>query len=337
MQQLRYCLVQAKEYFDAATAVSLPTKAVQMYYCCMSLALAQILWRGTGDNSLDRMRQQHAHHGLEFSLPSKMPADFVEAATQMRARPSIQARGRFGTFEVWHRLARQFPLIGINASISTTGTEHTRVETLLAGRDERMPLVPECGLSFLDCVESTPGMAMHLGGTGARTKLVRATIGRRVQDEGNGNAQVTYQIIVHPAQRALIDQLRESIGVDPNCIGYVDVTDFPSGFRLRWTHHVPDIVYDVSAPEGFCVSPVEAFLLDNDIPLNEFGYIYVGLYICGMYARYYPDLWQREIGLSSNLSLCIEHFLEMAQERLPLLTLMDIEQTYYVPRLLRLS
>jgi hypothetical protein len=35
--QIRYCLQQAREYFDAANAVSLATKPVLLYYSIMNL------------------------------------------------------------------------------------------------------------------------------------------------------------------------------------------------------------------------------------------------------------------------------------------------------------
>ena len=65
-RQLRYCLMQAKEYYRASTAVSLATRPILLYYSIMSLALAEILLKSTGDSSLDRAREQHRHHGLTF-------------------------------------------------------------------------------------------------------------------------------------------------------------------------------------------------------------------------------------------------------------------------------
>src|SRR5262245_27333570 len=50
--QLRYCLVQAREYFSAAQSVSLATKPNLLYYGTMSLALAEILLKQTGLSSL---------------------------------------------------------------------------------------------------------------------------------------------------------------------------------------------------------------------------------------------------------------------------------------------
>jgi hypothetical protein len=41
--QIRQCLIQAREYRDAAAIVSLSTRPLLLYYSIMSLALAQIL------------------------------------------------------------------------------------------------------------------------------------------------------------------------------------------------------------------------------------------------------------------------------------------------------
>lgn len=51
--QLRYCLTQAREYSNAAAAVSLATKPTLLYYSLMSLALAEILMKQSGLSSLD--------------------------------------------------------------------------------------------------------------------------------------------------------------------------------------------------------------------------------------------------------------------------------------------
>ena len=67
-QQIRYCLHQAKEYHDAASAVGLATKPLLLYYSIMSLALAEILLKQSGDSSLDKARGEHKHHGLSCQL-----------------------------------------------------------------------------------------------------------------------------------------------------------------------------------------------------------------------------------------------------------------------------
>lgn len=87
--QIRYCLLQAQEYFDAAGAVSLATKPNLYYYSIMSLALAEILFKQTGLSSLDKAREQHKHHGLELhvrDLP-KGTKNLAATASALSANP----------------------------------------------------------------------------------------------------------------------------------------------------------------------------------------------------------------------------------------------------------
>src|ERR1700733_14387293 len=44
-RQLRYCLIQAREYFTAAKSVSLATRPNLLYYGLMSFALCEILFK----------------------------------------------------------------------------------------------------------------------------------------------------------------------------------------------------------------------------------------------------------------------------------------------------
>jgi hypothetical protein len=65
--------------------------------------------------------------------------------------------------------------------------------------------------------------------------------------------------------------------------------------------------------------------------LNEFGFIYVALFIAGNYARYYPDFWIHDVEENTQLGMAIEEFLGVVERRVGLLTLSELSQTYYVP------
>lgn len=80
-QQIKYCLIQAKEYYEAARIVSLATKPVLMYYCIMSLALAEILLKQDGRSSLDVARGDNAHHGLIVKVQPMNSAHAKDIAT----------------------------------------------------------------------------------------------------------------------------------------------------------------------------------------------------------------------------------------------------------------
>jgi hypothetical protein len=122
-QQLRYCIIQAREYFAAAATVSLATKPNLLYYGTMSLALAEILFKQDGNSSLDKARGEHRHHGLSMTVGAiPRGADLPTAAAQLRAVPMEVAGVRKGTFELWHRSSREHPLGGQIQEFATHGS-----------------------------------------------------------------------------------------------------------------------------------------------------------------------------------------------------------------------
>ncbi len=68
----------------------------------------------------------------------------------------------------------------------------------------------------------------------------------------------------------------------------------------------------------------------NSPPLNEFGYLYVAIYLAGNYARYFPDKWLLDVETSTPLSLAIEELCTMCEWRVPWLALCELDQTLHV-------
>ena len=108
-RQIRHCLIQAHEYYKAAQKVTLATKPNLLYYSAMSLALAELLLKQTGDASLDRAREQHRHHGLTLSVSETKIDNLADQAATLVAKPVIINGERIGTFEQWHKSARETP------------------------------------------------------------------------------------------------------------------------------------------------------------------------------------------------------------------------------------
>src|SRR5215831_7580360 len=161
--QIRYCLQQAKEYFDAAKSVSLVTKPVLLYYSIMNLALAELLLKQDGLSSLDKAREQHRHHGLTFEPAGHRRQDLTlaEGAGSLRARPATRPVNgvleRFGTFELWHRSCRALPLVGMLKDF-TQDVSINRFWAIIIQDDKRLPLLPESGITLLECLSSLPRM-----------------------------------------------------------------------------------------------------------------------------------------------------------------------------------
>jgi hypothetical protein len=123
--QLRYCLIQANEYFAAANSVTLVTKPVLLYYSIMSLVLAEILFKQDGMSSLDEAREQNKHHGLifQFNRANREYKPLSEAASELVAVPHEIKGKRIGTFELWHRSCRETPICGLITTQLPTGTQ----------------------------------------------------------------------------------------------------------------------------------------------------------------------------------------------------------------------
>lgn len=102
-QQARFCVLQAKEYFDAATNSSIYTAPNHAYYGAVALASLVMLMTGDGRFSLDMLRKDSAnnHHGLDFTTGCS-----AKSATQglnliEDSRSEILGRGHFSN---WYRL-----------------------------------------------------------------------------------------------------------------------------------------------------------------------------------------------------------------------------------------
>ena len=232
-QQLRYCLIQAREYFTAAQSVSLATKPNLLYYGTMSLALAEILFKQTGESSLDRARNEHRHHGLTMTVgnpTAQLP--LMESAGQLRALPVEIKDERRGTFELWHKSSREHPLAGITTEHPIGGgPTTTRYGLLLSALDVPFPPLPASGITLAECLAGIPLMSEYSLSSGLAPKFVR---GRCEQigwpgEHWRSNLTITF----HPSPYN--DELLNQIRIPAHFINSVDSNGEPNtGIHVRF-------------------------------------------------------------------------------------------------------
>lgn len=328
-QQVRFCLQQAEEYFAAAKTVSLATKPLLLYYGVMSLALAEILVKQDGESSLDKARDQHAHHGLSLVSerdPSKQNA-LEDSAKALRAAPMTKAEGvRFGTFELWHKGSRETPMVGKWDETFSNGVNQNGWRLMALGSDTRPQQIPERGITLLECFQHTPQMKQLLAQNSITDKLVRASLFESVINQ-TGHSR---SFVAHPANEENIELIKELFFFHPSIIEDLDIIEHKNSFLIRSNHKYEHPVYPTSLPFGFQMESKEVWLSCDQKFLNEFGIIYYALYILGNYARYYPDRWMVDVEKSSSLSLAVRLFLQIAERRAPILSLSEMNQTWYV-------
>jgi len=325
-EQIKYCLLQAREYFIAAKAVGLATSPTLLYYSVMSLALAEILLKHQGMCSLDAARGQNAHHGLEFSLQAQgslREQTLSARGLALRARPAVRSGGeRFGTFELWHQTAREMPLVGRGQQLNPNSgsTVHYNVMTLSGAMDVRLPVISGTGVSLLDCFQHLPSMADIIIRHGEKIKIAFANVKQIANFSGMWLA-----ISVHPAQEDTLHEIYSDIKIRPNDVESVNVVEHDSGVQI-FIPRSNDQKIDCAFPQAFPLSNESCAFLRSSWPLNEFGVFYVALFISGNYARYYPDKWLYEIDHNTPLVLALEEMLSAAFERVPLLALSELSR-----------
>ncbi|WP_426533538.1 YaaC family protein [Bradyrhizobium sp. McL0615] len=325
--QIRYCLLQAREYFAAAATVSLATKPNLLYYGTMSLALAEILFKQSGDSSLDRAREQNRHHGLTMTVAgTPRPASLSEASGLLKAYPMEVGGIRKGTFNLWHHCIREHPLPGILTRFFPEGGSTDEFANLWGAEDKPYKPIPSTGISLEDCLASLPLLLEHSASSGVSPNFVR---GRCAANQWIGDQWRRQSIFVlYPDKR--IGQLLEGIKINPNKIEQIDIREIGEGIQVTLENDWVNGMFGFPVPPGASINSEEWRMWTNDPPLNEFGYYYVGLYLAGNYARYYPDKWLSDVELSSPISLAIEEMCSTAEWRVPWLALCELDQTLYV-------
>ncbi len=218
-RQIRYCLDQALEYLRAAEAVSLATRPVLLYYSALSLATAEILYKQTGDSSLDRARAEHRHHGLLFRVTGKTDGPLAESASSLSAIPMLDGNKRRGTFELWHRSARHLPIVGKRITIYTT-TQALSYTSNLTNSDIRLPLLPGSGITLLEVLQAYPGMRQHLPWLDVGPRLCRGEITITIYQSQPDIVDMGW--IIHPSDQDVFEELLNTVRIVPEEVNKIE-------------------------------------------------------------------------------------------------------------------
>lgn len=330
-EEIKFCLLQAKEYYDAAKNVSLVTRPVLLYYAIMSLSLAEILLKQTAESRLAKLREHHNCHGLQLHIKQspKFDDSFNLAASSLLTKQQTKGMDEYvGTFEVWRQSAREYPLGGIQTTYFTNGTSQSGYNLILYPVDEAPPPIKNNGITLLECLRELPYMQEALSIVGSSTKLVRATFESKRQGL-LGNPSLT--VIIHPNELSNINDFEKLVICEPSSVNNVEIRELPSGYVIE-TNLDLDKPKILRWPHSVCMTEKDVYFSCSNLNLGEFGFIYAALHICGNFARYYPDLWVKHIEKNSPLALVINEFTNQAFERIPLLSLSELSRTYHVQK-----
>lgn len=172
-------------------------------------------------------------------------------------------------------------------------------------------------------------MAQHLEATGLRPRTLRARIEAVQWPPPNGHRVLT--IVLHPSD--LTQTFLGNFIFDPAWVDRTNVRETPGGGG-----GIIDIITDPTngdprrfvVPNGAPWTDQEMRFWSSDQPLNEFGFLYVALFIAGNYARYFPDKWLADVEASTPLAVAVEELTELAAWRAPWLSFSELARICFV-------
>ena len=312
--QIGYCIKLAKEYFTASRHVSIATKAVLQYYGIMNLAIAEFLFKQDGKSSLDRAREKHSHHGLEFSFDqsSLKQLSFKGLATGLKSKPYIHSNERRGTFNLWNKTSKGYPCVGKIREISSSF--QVTKNNILAAETSFFKPVNQAGLNIYEVFMSLPFLNSTFAHFDHKKNYVRGMMEQEINELSNSNK---FTLVIHPDLQ--LDELLKQFLISPSEVPHVSIKKEKDGALINYTTQIGFPVGNLRFPSSIQYDTDELFWYVKDHQLNEFGYIYIGLYMLGNFARYYPDHWVRTVEEVSDLAIVCEHFMENLEMRATLL------------------
>ncbi|MGQ0686539.1 YaaC family protein [Bradyrhizobium sp.] len=315
-ESIRSCLEQALEYCEAAKK-SEYAKPTLTYYAVMSFALCEVLLKRDGNYRLQKLRQNHAHHGLEFTMPEvRRHADLT--AADLGARLLNR-----GTFPVWYETSRQRPVWGEETNVEG-GTSSTGLSVLFQVSEVSHQLET---INLQQLAEICPAIYFESDTLQATSTLVRATFKRRNNLKEN---TITWDTVFHPSAPEILAKVVERIQFSPSCTDLVKTREMKNGAGFSLTAPFGAQYVGINMPDAFAQDGKIALVRSDGIDINEFGIYYLASYMAGMFARYYPEVWEACSNTRNTVYLMIDALMNASLDRAPLLLLEEFRREIFV-------
>ena len=316
--QARVCILQAREYFDAARVSSIYTSPNHCYYGAVALSSAMMLILGDGSNSLDYLRgnAKNCHHGLDFNANCNAASAASGIALLERSCAKIMP---FGQFSNWYKV---LPVEGaVNGILKQTVGGHRNVSREKLGTYDVDEFSRINGSNFIliDLLKYLPDLSGDMERYGI--DVVRSRSSMEVIIDGGHNA--AYSWAIHSCRPAAgLDKLLEKFtvpskfserfeysgvdGGDGGVVTFACQTDEEVG--LKW-------------PDSRETMSHEFISYADKISRHEIVDLYIVAYQLSMLSRYYPDIWVACIESQCRAAKIVERLVDVFVKKFPILAL----------------
>lgn len=316
--QARVCVLQAKEYFDAARVASLFTSPNHSYYGSVALASLMMLVLGDGTKSLDYLRSDNRnnHHGLDFTTGCNAKSASVAIALVEHSRVEILPFGHFSN------LYKMLPAQGSAWALvkQSHGSTFSRGMRVIGGYDApAFEAIKGTKKTLLELLKFLPDLDSDLQRFGI--SAVRSRTSHEVQTKPDGDTTYTWRI--HGCRsEAELEALLEKFAVTPrfsDALTFKGPDNATSGIVTLRFKESDDI--GIHWPGSRDTMNHDTISYADILETHEIIDLYLVAYQLSMLSRYFPDIWVRCIESQCRAAKLIERATDIITKKLPILAL----------------
>lgn len=318
-RQARACVLQAKEYFDAARASSLYTGPNHIYYGAISLASLTMLILGDGGNALDVLRRDgsNTHHGLHFAVDCNAKSASTGIVLLEKSLVKVLAKGHF---QNWYNL---LPARGSVRAITQTingNQARTNYEVIGGYNTPKIDDLVGVKKTALDLIKYLPDLDDELARYGVNVARSRTNL--EVKRHRSGTPKDVYTWRVHGC--------RSQSELDAFLAGFYTKPGLEDKFTwIGFDGALSGLVkFEFDAFGAYCAWPSSRETMNHDTisyadieDMHELVDLYLISYQFSMLSRYYPDIWVGCIESQCRAAKIIERTSSIIMKKLPILIL----------------
>ena len=321
-RQIRLCLLQAKDYLNSSNDASLITAPNLVYYSAVSLCSATMLLNGSGEKSLDYLRNsgKSRSHGMSRSVEESR---FSEG-TRLLEQVSLKVQ-KEGFLKEWYEtIPKVDPHYTVFHRYDQEGSVLSGIGRFSFAKfidfEELVGEEP----ALIDLVKRVPDLENDL------RRLGIATGGSRLSEKVEMTDQRTLRKwIIHKCESEVdLDKIISEFTFNDN----PDGIEFKKHIAENKLSAVISIEYDsktklsYKSPESRWTSDGIQFCYPGSFTTPEIVDCFGILYLIGMICRYYPDLWITTLDKHSLSSKILEGTIEVMKKKFPILALSLLNQ-----------
>ncbi|MEZ2279700.1 MAG: YaaC family protein [Microcoleus sp.] len=309
---IKYCIRQAKDYFESAKISSLITKPLLIYYGLMSLAIALLIFKNQ-DKVLDSISQSHGLQVDNYPILCQVSRKKI-----MDIEANLNKKGTFFDIANLHFFER--------FNLSVKGTENienaSKTYKKAISFNETYPNCTKVKLRdiFANITEIYKEVNLVHAIPGKVCLASPISYQRDAQQDDTLILRVSKEFYTQ-------DKLKENFSILENCVSYAETDDYwfyKSEQKTNLSINDLPLIKNSILNETFIVADK-----GNDLIASDLIIYYLVFFIFGSIARYKPSLWR--IILEDpvhSLGTIPESLCEIAYTKLPLLILSEFNDVY---------